>query len=843
MKDSSFRRLADRFVTRRQASAGTRSRRSRPGIETLEDRLVLSTFTVNSLADLNPPPGSMTLRQAILAANADGNHDANHPDVINFSVAGTIALNSQLPSLTGSVSIQGPGSLTVLGDGLGDRILSVAPGAAAAISGLTLDGNKQLNGGIAVGAAASLSLQNAVVQNALAVANGGAIDNEGGTVSVDLSRFLNDIAVGFGGGIANMGGALTVSRSTFDGDQTINYSGGGIYDVASATGGGGTLTVSASTFSNNVASSYGGGLELAGGAVATVVDSTFSQNFAATGGGGIALARSIAAEPPTIALTLSGSTLAGNSTVVGGAGGGGLYVAPVANATATATLRDTIVAGSLLGNAPSDVFGALDPASAFNLIGDGIGLTGISNGVHGNQVGTDAALIDPKLGPLENNGGPTFTMALLPGSPALDAGSGEATTDTDQRGVARGHVTDIGAYQATASQLVVETQSPAGLGLAQSVSVLAQDPFGQVAYDNHDTVSFASSDLAAILPGAAPLSQGSANVQVTFSTPGSQSLTVTDAAGGFSGTQSNILVEGGTTTSVLSTANPSTFGKAVTFTATVTSSPGLGTPVGTVTFLDGNTALGAVTLSGGSATFSSSTLARGSHAITVSYAANGGFAGSTSAVLTEKVNQAATTTSLTVSPLVAVLGKPVTLQAAVAIVAPGGGTPSGSVTFYDGAQALATALLSGGVATFQTSSLAAGNHHFTAVESSTANYTGSTSAAVSLLVIPTPTTPAAPSTPTSLASTFNQQLAFSSATLAVDQTSADLAGRPGQPMATAAANSFFRLLDAAPDTSSFGVTGYEMLLTMEQPTTLPSSFDYSGIGQQDMTDLARVLLQ
>ena len=95
-------------------------------LEALEGRVVLSTYTVNSLVDTNPPAGVMTLRQAITAANKDHNTNPANPDIINITVDGTIALGSALPALTGSVAIEGPGvnSLTIKGDGLKDAVLS-----------------------------------------------------------------------------------------------------------------------------------------------------------------------------------------------------------------------------------------------------------------------------------------------------------------------------------------------------------------------------------------------------------------------------------------------------------------------------------------------------------------------------------------------------------------------------------------------------------------------------------------------------------------------------------------------------------------------------------------------
>ena len=117
-------------------------------------------------------------------------------------------------------------------------------------------------------------------------------------------------------------------------------------------------------------------------------------------------------------------------------------------------LHNTLVAGNFqgaTGTTADDVSGRLDPGGDYNLIGDGTGMTGLSNGVHGNQVGNAFDLIDPLLGPLQDNGGPTFTMALLPGSPAIDAGNNAHATDWDQRGegfprIVNG-IIDIGAFE------------------------------------------------------------------------------------------------------------------------------------------------------------------------------------------------------------------------------------------------------------------------------------------------------------------------------------------------------------------------------------------------------------
>src|SRR5207245_2215702 len=143
-----------------------------------------------------------------------------------------------------------------------------------------------------------------------------------------------------------------------------------------------------------------------------------------------------------------------------------------------------------------------------------------------------------------------------------------------------------------------------------------------------------------------------------------------------------------TTTALTSSVNPSVFGQSVTFTATVTAnSPGAGTPTGTVTFKAGATTVGTGPLSGGVATFSSSTLAVGGHSITADYNGDSSF-NISSGALTQTVNKANTTTALTSSVNPSVFGQSVTFTATVTANSPGAGTPTGTVTFRDGATPL-----------------------------------------------------------------------------------------------------------------------------------------------------------
>jgi hypothetical protein len=313
------------------------------------------------------------------------------------------------------------------------------------------------------------------------VGGGGGLRNTG-MLTVTGSSLSGNTASGsgfvYGGGIYNSG-PLTVTGSTLSGN-TADYGGAiaafGMVTVSNSTlsgnfgriGGGiynpGTLTFTFSTLSGNTVSSSGGFPALGGGlfnlGTLTVSNSTLSGN---TGGGIYNDGR----------LTVSNSTFSGNTAGIGGGiNSEGNSPVTLTNVTLTANragsvggglavftalkpvLHNTLIAGNFrrpTGTAPGDVWGILDPSGDNNLIGDGTDMTGLSNGVNGNQVGTADNPIDPRLGPLADNGGPTLTHALLPGSPALDAGNNAYATDFDQRGpgfprIVNG-IIDIGAFE------------------------------------------------------------------------------------------------------------------------------------------------------------------------------------------------------------------------------------------------------------------------------------------------------------------------------------------------------------------------------------------------------------
>ena len=208
---------------------------------------------------------------------------------------------------------------------------------------------------------------------------------------------------------------------------------------------GGSFTAIDSTVANNGGQFHesGGGFFVYAGTVA-LTNCTISSNSSDTGAGIENSLGNIALDSCTVTMNAADHQWRGLFNRGGG----------------TITLRNCIVADNLTRSSPtnSDLAGAFISGS-YNLIGFGEGSTGFTNGANHDQVGTSTTPIDPKLGPLQDNGGPTFTHALRFDSPAIDAGHSGGLT-TDQRGLPRpiddpdtanasgGDGSDIGAYEA-----------------------------------------------------------------------------------------------------------------------------------------------------------------------------------------------------------------------------------------------------------------------------------------------------------------------------------------------------------------------------------------------------------
>jgi len=399
------------------------------------------------------------LREALALAN-DG-------DTINATgVSGTILLTSGALGITHSVHIHGPGSGRLAVNGNATSPVFENSASNVTISGFTIT---QANGG-AIITSGGLTLSNSsVVSN-----SGSGITNNSGTLTITNCTVRGNS----GGGITNNNGTLTITNCTVRGNSgsgiintdsgagtitqehamlTVNNctvsgnigaevevcvgdskpqcffvrEGGGILN---SVGGTAALTVSNCTISGNSAD-YGGGIYyegLIGGTTVAISNSTLSGN-SATDGGAI---YSDTVHFGTASVSVKNCTISGNSVAPGG---GGILV----GGNTTLELGSTILnAGSSGQNL--EIFNVVE-SLGYNLASDDGGgfLTGPGDQINAN----------PMLGPLQHNGGPTLTQALLPGSPAINAGDPNFTPPPffDQRGrgfarVVNGRI-DIGSFE------------------------------------------------------------------------------------------------------------------------------------------------------------------------------------------------------------------------------------------------------------------------------------------------------------------------------------------------------------------------------------------------------------
>jgi uncharacterized repeat protein (TIGR01451 family)/CSLREA domain-containing protein len=461
--------------------------------------------------------GPCTLRAAIEAA------DNNAGQAVTINVpAGTYTLSATNAESAGGNELEitsGPSSVSVLGAGAAsttvdanflDRAFEIDSGATATISGLTIEDGRTASIG---------SVSSCPSQAPIATAAGGGILNAGAlTLTGDV--ITDNIAAGSGGGVEdNSSAAVSVSSTTISGDQSCSYDfspagagfGGGFDEH-----GGGPVTIDGSTIENNTSQNDGGGVSESSGftpelaaatshaAVApadsvTITNSTISGNQADgefSAGGGVA-GEGFDGTISLFADAVSGNTASGNGGGVGGfdtesivnstitgntsnagvdGGGGGVENEGGRGTVSFSTVNDNTAAnGGTGGNLWN--CGECGTMSVDNsIVTGGVGSGGspdncngdIATGGHNlfddsgascHAVSSDLTNTSLNLGPLQNNGGPTSTEALLRGSPAIDAADDTAcaseTTNSagaavDQRGVARPESfhCDIGAYEA-----------------------------------------------------------------------------------------------------------------------------------------------------------------------------------------------------------------------------------------------------------------------------------------------------------------------------------------------------------------------------------------------------------
>jgi hypothetical protein len=439
--------------------------------------LALALGPSPGLAATIPVRGSCTLVQAITAANTDtargGCPAGSGADTLVLEPPGrTVTLTrvdnttygpTGLPVISSAITIAGNGgTIARPATAPAFRLLAVSATGELTLEGLTL------TGGLASG--------DSDVSN-----SGGGVSNRG-VVTISSSTISGNTATGLGGGVYNDAAVVTVTESTISGNTADNGGGignsavGSLYypplplatvtitksTITGNTGagvtsgnyaGGVTVTITESTITGNrsggVATSAGGGdIRPFGRATLTISASTISGNT----GAGVSFDSSYGGQGTA---TISASTITGNTA---SAEGGGIMNSSAYGGQFTVTLAHSLVAGNRAPSAPEIVNrdGTIT-ANAFNLFGvnGSAGVVGFRPGAR-DVVPRAGVQLRHILNPtLANNGGPTRTHALVPGSPALNAGDRACTDATgvplrrDQRGVLRPQegVCDIGAFE------------------------------------------------------------------------------------------------------------------------------------------------------------------------------------------------------------------------------------------------------------------------------------------------------------------------------------------------------------------------------------------------------------
>lgn len=410
----------------------------------------------------------------------------------------TIELSAPLVFSKWDTTLDGAGVVTLSGRGA-TRVLRVLSGASVELSGLTITrGAAEVDGAGLRNDGGTVVLRNVTFSRNVAggAAGGGAISNASGSVTIENSRFSGNSSGCHGGAIVNQGptgvASLKVVQSTFTDNRTLSAChGGAIYSIGltqsaivtiedstftgnAASGGdggaiysrGGTVTIGGSTFTGNAAENAGAFYNVVG--IATITRSLFVGNrsvaAAGQGRGGAILNGGLGSFGES-AVTIVNSTFWGNS-----AGQGAALCNVSVNGTAAVS-----VAHSTLGGGKGDhksvvantVFGGNGTVYLKGSVVTG-GCSGkISDGGSNMQFpGTSCVGVvrDPRLDPSgpQDHGGPTRTVALLPGSPAVDGAGSDGclsapVSGLDQRGYARKAPCDVGAFEAGALPVKAET--------------------------------------------------------------------------------------------------------------------------------------------------------------------------------------------------------------------------------------------------------------------------------------------------------------------------------------------------------------------------------------------------
>ena len=465
---------------------------SGPGEAFAGDAVVRLTSGELEITETLSIDGSTAGGAVVITGDALGNDitdSLNITDVAASTTANVLSDNSRVlnfSAMSGELTLADltiTGGSTTSGNANGGGIRTDAGNVtltSSIVSGNSTTGNSANGGGIAT-ESGNVTLSSSTVSGNSTTGNfadGAGIVTDSGNVTLFSSTVSGNSTTGeyaYGGGISTYSGNVTLTSSTVSGNSTYEYFayGGGISTFS------GNVTLSSSTVSQNSTAglyAYGGGIRTASGNV-MLSRSTVSGNQSNDDGGGIStfsgsvtLSNSTVSDNSSLAflafgggirtfsgaVTLSSSTVSGNEAM--GEGGGIFVFNTIIDPVFTIT--NSIISGNLQSvtapgvGTPNNLVS--DPDSPRTINYSLIDVTDLTVGGNGNQIGTLLAPINPMLGPLAFNGGPTQTHALLPGSLALDAGDPAFTSppDFDQRGPGFSRVqfgrVDIGAFEVQA---------------------------------------------------------------------------------------------------------------------------------------------------------------------------------------------------------------------------------------------------------------------------------------------------------------------------------------------------------------------------------------------------------
>jgi CSLREA domain-containing protein len=423
-------------------------------------------------------PNDCSLREAILAANARAGQDtivlADRSPRYELAQPNQPPLAGENEGLRGDLDIGDPLTVRHPGKGLAtidangtDRVLQVLPGATTKLVRIKLTGGDNValipprlpaartslsgeGGGIlaegplrlvrssVVGNTGASSgggidaytdltlLRSRVSRNRTIESVGGGIEAQG-TTKIIRSAVIRNRSANAGGGVTQYPGTVRIVDSTVAGNRAASGVGGVyLYDASGS--------ISGSTIAGNSGGgSIAGGIELSAASTMNVVNSTVTRNDTDSQGGGINVSSgsSIVLRSVTIARNVADSD--GDAL---GSLGGGIYLEG-----GSASLVNTIVALNKSGADGNDCAGAPVDSEGGNLVSVTPGCTGFEFGAG------DFVRANPKLGKLTQNGGPTETIALKKGSPAIGKAVKSEAPKRDQRGVKRDNKPDIGAFE------------------------------------------------------------------------------------------------------------------------------------------------------------------------------------------------------------------------------------------------------------------------------------------------------------------------------------------------------------------------------------------------------------